>query len=172
MIIRNFILTDTPSFVKYRNDPIVAKYQSWKIPFSESEAKKFIQDQSINEIGKKTAWHQVAIELIQESEHIGDCGIYTSMDGKQAEIGITLAREHQHKGYALETMQGLFKFLFTKLSYHRITTLVDSNNESSLKLMEKLKMRKEAYYIESYYTGTKWTDEVQFALLEKEFIED
>ena len=46
---------------------------------------------------------------------------------------------------------------------------MDAQNKSSLRLMEKLGMRREAYYKESYFTGPQWTDEVQFALLEKEF---
>lgn len=162
-------MDDLPTFLAYRNDPEVARFQTWKTPLIEKEALAFIQEHLLLSIGEKGKWHQLAIELKETQEHIGDCAIHTSEDGKQAEFGITLALQQQKKGYAFETLQGLFEFLLKKLSYHRITALVDASNTSSLALMRKLKMRQEGYYKESYYTNPKWTDEIQFALLESEF---
>ena len=136
---------------------------------TEKEAIEFIQEHRLLEIGVKEKWHQLAIELKQTKEHIGDCAVHTSINGKQAEFGITIASNHQNEGYAFEALQGLFDHLFRKLKYHRITALVDASNTSSLALIKKLKMRQEAYFKESYYTGSIWTDEVQFAILETEF---
>lgn len=169
LYLRKFTLLDLETFITYRNDPEVATYQSWKVPFTEQQALSFFKKYTNYELGVKGRWHQLAIEKKEHSEHIGDCGINTSSDGKQAEFGITIAREHQHQGYAYETLSGLMYYLFAKLHYHRIVSLVDAENEHSLALMKKLGMRKEAYFKESYYTGKHWADEVQFAILEKEF---
>ena len=170
LVIRRFEQQDLETFIAYRNDPDVARYQSWKIPFTIEDARNFFLEYTNLQLGTKGKWHQLAIELKESSTHIGDCALHTSLDGKQAEFGITIAREYQRKGLAFEALQALFLELFEKLKYHRITSLVDSENKSSLTLMEKLGMRKEAYFKESFYNGFNWTDEVQFALLEKEFL--
>ena len=172
MRVRNFRIKDLQTFLSYRNDPEVARYQTWKMPLTEQEAREFLQEHMVIEIGTKGKWHQLAIEFKETYEHIGDCAIHTSSDGKQAEFGITIASNHQKKGYAYEALRGLFEYLFRELKFHRITALVDTSNTSSLMLMKKLNMRQEAYYKESYYTGSTWTDEVQFGILQKEFIID
>lgn len=169
LYLRKFTQQDLDTFIAYRNDAQVAKYQSWTLPFTETDAFSFFNKYTNFELGVKGRWHQIALEKKENSEHIGDCGINTSPDGKQAEFGITIAREHQHQGYAFEALTGLFNHLFTKLHYHRIVSLVDAKNEHSLALMNKLGMRKEAYFKESYYTSKHWSDEVQFAILDREF---
>ena len=130
----------------------------------------FIDEYTDFELGVRGKWHQLALMLKDTEKHIGDCAIHTTLDGKQGEFGITIARDYQRKGLAFETIQGLFKQLFEKLHYHRITSLVDSQNNGSLALMKKLGMRREAYFKESYFNGVKWTDEIQFAILEEEFM--
>lgn len=89
---------------------------------------------------------------------------------KQAEIVITIAKNYQKQGFGFEALEKLIDFLFNELNYHRITAIVDIDNISSLKLMQKLGMRREAYLKESYFNGSNWTDEIQFAIVEKEFV--
>lgn len=173
LFLRRFELADLQSFVKYRNDPDVAQFQSWELPFTENKAVEFIKEHANYEIGVRGKWHQIAIADKKISILIGDCGINTSIDGKQAEFGITIAKNFQNKGFAFEALYALFDCLFRNLKYHRITALVDSNNKSSIALMKKLHMRQEAYFIESYFgRELNWTDEVQFAILEKEYLEE
>ena len=42
LILRNFIDSDLESFLAYRNDPVVAKYQGWGIPYSREKGEAFI----------------------------------------------------------------------------------------------------------------------------------
>ena len=42
LTLRNFIENDLESFLAYRNDPEVAKYQGWGIPYPHEKAEKFI----------------------------------------------------------------------------------------------------------------------------------
>ncbi len=157
--------------MSYRNDPLVAQYQSWNLPFSLDDAKEFITGMLQGEINIKGKWHQIAIENKESSVVIGDCAVHTSVDGKQAEFGITIAKQYQNKGYAYEALHTLFDYLFNTMNYHRITALVDSSNKSSIALNKKLGMRQEGYFIESYFGREfTWTDEIQFAILKKEFI--
>ena len=171
LFLRRFEANDLEPFVNYRNDPEVAEFQSWELPFTENKAIEFIKDHANYEIGVRGKWHQLAITSMNDFILIGDCGINTSVDGKQAEFGITIAKKYQNKGYAFEALYNLFDCLFRRLNYHRITALVDSSNENSIALMKKLQMRQEAYFRESYFgRELTWSDEVQFAILKNEFL--
>ena len=61
-------------------------------------------------------WFQLAIELVETGELIGDCGLHTLADRPgQAEIGITMACEHQGRGYATEAVSCLLDYVFRRL---------------------------------------------------------
>ncbi|MEI7530117.1 MAG: GNAT family protein, partial [Elusimicrobiota bacterium] len=87
---------------------------------------------------------------------------------RQAELGYTLAPEHQGKGYATEAVVRVVEYLF-KLKKHRITATADPRNTPSIKLMERLGMRKEGHFKKSFWTGKAWADDVAYALLREEW---
>ena len=60
--LRHFQDSDVTPFMGYRNDPLVAKYQSWE-GISELEARTFIQEQKVIQPGVPGQGFQVAIEL-------------------------------------------------------------------------------------------------------------
>ena len=57
LVIRKFRLSDLPTFLTYRNDTHVARYQTWKTPLLEKEAIEFINSQILSEIGIGDTWH-------------------------------------------------------------------------------------------------------------------
>ena len=70
--LRHFKDSDIALFMSYRNDPMVAKYQSWD-SISEAEAQNFIQEQKQIQPGIPGRGFQIAIELKATGELIGDC---------------------------------------------------------------------------------------------------
>jgi len=170
LILRKFEMNDIDTFLKYRTDPEVSKYQSWNSEFSREKAKKFIAEMQILDPETHNQWIQIAFEEKETSKHIGDCAFKRFDNGRQAEIGITIDREYWEQGYALEGLSALFSYCFESLDLHRIIGLVDAQNERSIRLLTKLGMRKEGHYIENYYDKGIWTDEYTFAILEREWI--
>jgi RimJ/RimL family protein N-acetyltransferase len=63
----------------------------------------------------------------------------------------------------------VINYLFFDLNKHRVSASVDPNNTKSIKLLEKLGMRKEAYFIKSYRMGDMWLDDFIYAMLEEEW---
>jgi RimJ/RimL family protein N-acetyltransferase len=63
----------------------------------------------------------------------------------------------------------IIEYLFLKLKKHRIIASIDPENYASIKLMEKMKMRKEANYEKSLYVDSKWVDDVVYAILDEEW---
>src|SRR2546430_17689809 len=59
--LRHFRDSDLPVFIAYRNDPVVATYQSWE-GISEAEAFAFLQEQKEIQPGVPGQGMQIAIE--------------------------------------------------------------------------------------------------------------
>lgn len=171
LILRNFEMNDLDSFLKYRNDPLVSKYQDLNTVFSKQDGEKFILAMNKIDLTSSQGWIQIAIELKDTGIHMGDCAIKRFDEGRQAEIGITIDRDYWNKGFAFEGLSGLFSIAFSNLAIHRIIGITDTRNERSIRLLTKLTMRKEGYTRESYYDNGEWTDEFQFAILNQEWNE-
>src|SRR6476660_5071940 len=93
--LRRFGDDDLPAFIAYRNDPDVARYQSWE-GISEAAAVAFVREQQTASAGDPGEGIQIAIERKDSGRMIGDCFFKVLEDDpRQAEIGYTLAREAQ-----------------------------------------------------------------------------
>lgn len=167
--LRRFQTGDEAPFLAYRNDPEIARYQSWE-SFSPEEATEFIAEQQSLQLGEPGKWFQFAIELKETASLIGDCAFKVNEDdSRQAEIGFTLARAFQGKGYAAEAVERVLLYGFAELSLHRIIAITDCENISSVALLERLGMRREAHFIQNIWFKGKWGDEYLYALLRDEW---
>jgi RimJ/RimL family protein N-acetyltransferase len=171
LFLRKLTLQDVPAIHSYRSDPEVMRYQTWH-PASAQEIGAFIEN--INRIGFDVVdtWFQLGIYLRATQVLIGDIGIhFLPPDNRQAEIGFTIAPQYLHKGYATEAVDQLLKYLFKNLGKHRVIASVDPGNSPSIKLLERIGMRKEAHFRYSIWTGKEWADDIVYALLETEWKE-
>ena len=169
LILRPFTVEDLPTFVAYRSDPEVAKYQSWS-NYDMAQAKAFMAHQDGATFAHPGTWCQLALELKEGGAHIGDVVIKVlAEDPKQAEVGFTLAPEHQGRGYATEALRGLLAIAFDALGLHRVIAITDALNAPAAALLERVGFRKEAHLIENIFFKGAWGDEFQFAMLGREW---
>lgn len=160
---------DAELVYRYRSIDEISCYQAW-IPADRAEVREFIDKMSRIEPDTPGTWYQLAICLRESGELIGDCGLhFPAASDFEAEIGITLAPEHQGRGYAAEALGLLFEYLFESLQKHRVFCSVDPRNHASLRLMERAGMRKEAHFRKSLRIRGSWVDDVVYALLEEEW---
>ncbi len=165
--LRNFTAQDIPDFVAYRQDPDVARYQSWD-NYTAQEGEAFFIAQQIMEFGIIDSWYQIAIANLEQDRLIGDCVIHF-LDEHQVEIGFTLAPGWQGKGYMTEALSVLVSYIFSELHMHRITALTDAENISSCNVLERVGFREEAHYRKNIWFKGKWGDEKLFAMLEEDW---
>jgi RimJ/RimL family protein N-acetyltransferase len=167
--LRRFIDADMSAFLAYRNDPEVARYQSWEST-TESEARAFITDQIDLQPGTPGSWFQFAIALKTTDALIGDCGLHLRGDDpRQGEIGYTLARAHQGQGYATEAIRAVLAYAFEILSLHRVTATADCRNTPSFRLLERVGMRREGHFLQHAWYKGEWCDEYLYAMLRREW---
>jgi RimJ/RimL family protein N-acetyltransferase len=167
--LRRFRDEDLRNFVAYRNDPDVARYQSWH-SMDETAARMFFNDLRRTEPGIPGEWYQFAISLRETDELIGDCALQIKAeDHRQGEIGFTLSKMQQGKGLAFEAVSTLLDYAFTTLNLHRIIAQVDCRNTRSIALLERLAMRREGHFLRGYWLKGAWIDEYLYALLQEEW---
>lgn len=170
LIIRLAEPEDAETIYSYRSDFMENKYQGW-FPASVEEVRNYI-DNMPQTLDVVDVCFQFAIIIAAENRLIGDMGIsFTNHNGSQAEIGCTLNKDYQNKGYATEALKGIVNYLFSTLKKHRIIASIDPRNISSIRLIERLGFRKEADFRESYYLRGEWVDDIIYAMLDREWID-
>jgi len=92
----------------------------------------------------------------------------------EPEIGWTLHRDYWRQGYGTEMGRAMLRLGFDELNYHRITSKCHALNIASYKIMERIGMRREAYFVKCTKANSlfndEWCDEVQYAILQEEWI--
>lgn len=170
LILRTFEERDIQPFSAYRSDPEVARYQAWAAPFSQAQARQFVTEMRAKTPGQAGQWYQLALQLKEGGQMIGDCAFHLAEDGRQAEIGLTLARDYQGQGYAREAITCLLEYLFASLKVHRVFANVDPANVASMRVLSKLGFRCEGRFRQSLWLKDEWVDEEWYALLQEEWL--
>jgi RimJ/RimL family protein N-acetyltransferase len=102
---------------------------------------------------------------------LGDISLrLASARARQAEIGWVLHPTHSGHGYATEAARAVAARAFGELGVHRLFARVDVENAGSVRLCERLGMRREAHLIENDLDpnapgGERWGSEYVYAAL-------
>lgn len=164
LIARRFAMDDLEAFVTMRNEPSVARYQSWE-SYSADEGRRFIAELAGCEPGEP-GWFQFALEERRTGAFVGDCGLnILAHDPRLAQIGYSIARPHWNRGLATEAVKALAEFAFAAFGLHRITASADPRNAASCRVLEKAGFLKEAHFRRSEWFKGEWTDDVVYARL-------
>jgi RimJ/RimL family protein N-acetyltransferase len=127
--LRRFRPEDLDAFAAYRSDPEVARYQSWEVPYQLSQARQFLREMEAIHPDTPGEWFQFAVTLRGTDRLIGDGAAHVDADDpRQAEIGFTLASEHQGHGYATEAVRRLLHHLLVERGKHRVSATCDARN--------------------------------------------
>jgi len=169
LILRKLVADDLDDFHSYRSNPAVAKFQCWH-PFSLKDSIEFISRYGIYKPYISGEWFQFGIVLKSSNKLIGDCGIKSeSTDSRLGVIECTLSVDYQKQGLAKEAITLLFNYSFNDLKLHRITAITDCKNLPSIRLFERLEMRREGHFIKNFWLKGRWCNEYLYAILEEEW---
>jgi len=170
LYLRRLQSIDAETFYIHRSDPQVNKYQCWR-PLSIEEIHAFINRQKELLPDTPDTWFQLAICDSQSGTMLGDCGLhFLDKNSYQAEIGFTIYPPYQGHGYAAETVKAMMGYLFSELGKHRVFADVDPRNTPSVRVLERVGLRKEAHFRKSFWFDNEWVDDVIYALLAEEWL--
>lgn len=168
LIIKPITIGDKDEIFEYRRDKETNKYQGW-VPETIEDVEEFIGNTS-KQINVPETWFQLVIVDKETQKIVGDLGIhFIDPENEQAEIGCTLNKNYQNKGFATESVRKVIDYLFKELNKHRIIASIDPENKNSIRLVERIGFRKEAHFVESLFINGKWVDDLIYALIEKDW---
>ncbi|KUJ68043.1 acetyltransferase [Streptomyces albus subsp. albus] len=167
--LRLFTADDVDDMYAYQGLASVARYL-YRPPRTRERCSEVI-----DRIATATAWAQDGDDLTlavcrqDQPGVIGEVVItLTSAHARQVEIGWVFHPEHQGRGYAGEAALALARAAFDRLGAHRLYARLDAENTGSVRVCERLGMRKEAHLVENDLDGTRWGSEYIYAALAHE----
>ena len=131
-------LSDLDAFIGYRQDPEVARFQSWDPSYSTAQGADLIQSQHGVDFPAPDEWLQIGIRLRANSELVGDLALHAMQGPGEFEIGFSVATEHQGQGYAFEAAKALLDKLFQEREALSVVAYTDARNSPSKVLLRKL----------------------------------
>ncbi|MEA2558773.1 MAG: hypothetical protein QOH06_277 [Acidobacteriota bacterium] len=162
LILRRFRDEDLKPFLVYRNHPEVARYQSWQ-QWTREQGLDFLRDQQRVNPGDLGRWFQYALELKDGGALAGDCGICLKIERpRTAEVGFSLAPEHQRQGLALEAVSRIVEHAFRELGVVRIVATVIQGNDRSAALLGRIGLTHGTP--ERVWFKGQWAEELRFSL--------
>ena len=131
------------------------------------EKEKYKKGLSTN--NKKFLYHQLIDK--KTSAIIGWCGFHTwYTDHNRAEIGYGLFDDnYKNKGIMTEAIISIVNYGFNNMNLERIEAFVSPNNMPSIKLLKRMKFKKEGFLKHHYFHNSKMDDSIIFALLKSEY---
>src|SRR4030095_4045136 len=80
------------------------------------------------------------VVLKETGEAIGICGLVKRETLPDADIGYAFLPSFSRKGYALEATEAQKDYAFSRLGHERLLAIVNPENKSSIRVLEKLGM--------------------------------
>lgn len=161
---------DTESLLAYRSRADVCRW----VPFDPMDrglvAQKLTSVWARHAITSEGEGIILGVSLRAIGQVIGDVSLMlTSAEHRSGEIGWVLHPDYGGEGYATEAAHAMLHLAFDHLGLHRMVARIDARNAASLRLGDRLGMRREAYLVENEWFKGGWSDEVDMAMLELEW---
>jgi RimJ/RimL family protein N-acetyltransferase len=161
---------DVDSLVAYRSLPEVCRY----VPFDPMDVEAVRE--RLHGIWARPALENagegltLGVELTATGELVGDVLlVWSSAEHRSGEIGYVFHPAHAGHGYATEAAHQLLHLAFDGLGLHRVIARLDADNHASARVAARLGMRQEAHLVENEWFKGRWSDELDFAILEHEW---
>jgi len=161
---------DFEAMTVYRGDPEVCHY----LPFTPQTVDD-IRQRMGRMVGSPSLEGEnggipVAIVRREDGLLIGDLVLFhLDRANGNVEIGWVIRPDGSGVGYATEAVRALLDAAFRILGVRRVIARIDAENSSSARLAERVGMRLEARLIENEWYNGRWGDELDYAILAREW---
>lgn len=164
LLIRSFRTSDVDAFHARRNDPDVARFQNWTLPYPRERSEKVVEEILAMDGPANDDWWMGTIELLDTGEIIGDVAINLTWQSRCSEIGYSLAKAHWGNGYAVEVGEAMVAYLFETVGVTRVAGTLHPDNIASAMVLERLGFLFEGHTRLSYWVGDDNSDDWIYGL--------
>jgi aminoglycoside 6'-N-acetyltransferase len=127
---------DLSRFLAYRSDPAVARFQGWA-PMSPAQAADTLHDYAACADHPAGAWRQFAIAAADDDGLLGDLGLWLADDGREAEIGLSVAPAAQGQGVGAAAVRAVCDLLFAHTRVRCVRAAADTRNAACLRMLAR-----------------------------------
>jgi RimJ/RimL family protein N-acetyltransferase len=123
-----FELVNEPSFKRFIGDKDVNSLE---------DARKYLREGPIGSY-EEFGYGLFLVTLKDTEEPAGICGLVKRDEFDDPDIGFAFLRRYRRNGYAGESAEAVLEYGFGPLNLGRIIAMADSDNEPSVRLLERL----------------------------------
>jgi RimJ/RimL family protein N-acetyltransferase len=168
--LRPFEPRDLDALAAIHGDPAVVRFLYYDVRDRDELRGVLGEKQQRVALAKEGDALNLAAVLRESGELVGDVTLFwRSEQHRQGEVGYIVHPAHGGRGYATEATRALLRLGFEELGLHRICGRLDARNAPSARVLERVGMRREAHLVENELVKGEWTDEVVYALLDREW---
>ena len=168
LLIRGAAPEDADALFERRNEPEVARYQSWTVPYPPERVDAMLADLDALDGPTDDEWWMATVVEIATGTIVGDLALRLSWDGRAAELGYTLHPRFWGRGYATEAVEALVDHLVDREGVRRLSAMTHPDNMASVRVLERVGFAYEGRTVESYFEGpgpdAEATDDLHFGL--------
>lgn len=170
LLLRSITAADVDDLHAYRSLPDVCRW----VPF-EPESRADLEKRVAGPFARRALEREgealfFGVQLLETGRLIGDLMLFwVSEAHRGGEVGWIFNPEHGGQGLATEAMRPVLDLAFGELQLHRVIARIDADNAASIRLAERLGMRREAHLVENEWFKGRWADEVDYAILDREW---
>ncbi len=194
LVVREFVLDDWKAVHRYASDLDVVRFMIWG-PNSEADSHAFIANVVEWQSVQPRRVFDLAVVTKEDQQLIGSCGFHlanTVSEGASQSIGLGISPEYnvdpssytlnKHgamgycfskeawgQGYATEAATAVLHFAFEQLGLHKMFATCDVENTASLKVLERIGMRREGHLLEDILIKQHWRDSYLYAIVNRDW---
>ncbi|QIZ38817.1 GNAT family N-acetyltransferase [Saccharopolyspora sp. ASAGF58] len=166
LLLRSFTKSDLDDLYDIQRRPDVARYLFWNARTLEETREALAVRITQTELAAEGENLAIAVELRETGRLIADFNLeWLSAELGRAEIGFVMNPDHSGHGYATEAGAEVLRMAFESYGFHRVVGLCNGNNHSSQRLMERLGMRREAFFVQGEMLKGERADLAVYAML-------
>jgi len=142
LLLRKAVPEDIVLFNSF-SDPYTSQYEFWQPHKTYEDTQKYLETVFIKYSNKQfTDW---VIELKQSKSPIGMICFHDYFQyHARADVGFWISKRRRGNGYAGEAAKSVIEYGFETLGLERIQAYCSTENEASIRVLEKIGMKREA----------------------------
>jgi RimJ/RimL family protein N-acetyltransferase len=170
LLLRPLSAADVDALLAYRSLPEVCRYLPYQPMGREDVVARLRGQWSCHALAQQGDAIALGAELADTAQLIGDVKLrWISAEHRCGEIGYVFSPAFAGRGFAAEAAHAVLHLAFDDLGLHRVIARLDARNTVSARLAARLGMRQEAHMVKSQWFKGEWVDELDFALLGREW---
>ncbi len=165
LVLRRIEPDDVGQLLARRNDPEVARFETWTLPFPAERMQEIVDAVVAMGEPRDGEWWMAAIDERSTGASIGEVAVRLGFGGRSAEIGYTLEPGSWGRGYATEAVDAMLDHLFDAVGVSRVSAMLHPDNVASARVLERCGFLHEGRTRGSYWVGDEQSDDLLYGML-------